>query len=160
MFKTWIQHSKNTSFQFIGGIEPTDASYFYLYQIPSIYVKALKAPLLNQDILTISGSLSSIPGPNYSQAIVIFAGPDSNATSLANKHLSVYSQNFAATDTFSTQLYFGFFKTAGMTSGSKLYFVGYTAANTYSGYKDVATQQFIYSGLCSKPSNIVSLVVP
>jgi len=110
--------------------------------------------------LFISGTLSSIPGPNYSHAIITFIGIDSNASTLQIKRLAVGTQYFQQTDTFSFQFNFDYFKTVGVKSGSKLYFVGYTSANTYAGYQDVATQQFVYSGLCSTPSNIVGFIVP
>jgi Carboxypeptidase regulatory-like domain len=152
--------AKNTSFQVVGGPQPADASYFYLYQIPSTYVKLLDPPQLNQHVLTLTGRLSSIPGPNYSHAIFVFVGIDSSATSLPIKYLTAASQYFAPADTFNIQLNFDYFGTVGLKRGSKLYFVAYTSANTYAGYWDVATQKFVYSGLCSTPSNIVSLIVP
>lgn len=152
--------AKNTSFQFVGGNQPANGGFFTLYQLPSRFVKTLSTPKVNQNVISIKGTLSTVLSGYSTQFVLTYAGFDSSASLLPAKFI-IWTHNFVqATDTFTVSFDINTLKSLGAKSGSKLYFVSFAAVNTYAGYYDIVKQEFIFTGLSLTPSNIVSIVVP
>ena len=157
--KVGFSIDKNVGFQLVGGDTPASGGFFELYKLPTRYVSSLEIPQPYQNGVSIVGTLSSPLNVNEAQMVFTFVGYDSIPSILAYNYIT-YSFNVAmSTPTFNIVFNSSIFINAKIKSGTKLYFVSHTVANTYAGYPDFDAG-FVLTGLCEQPSNVVSYIVP
>jgi len=146
--------TKEMSYKFVGGSQTTNVGIKELYTLPTFYVSSLtKIDSISgiNGIVYVSGILSSMPSSAGTGRVIIFAGLDSAVSAQPGKNIN-------STVTGVTSISFKQNFDVGAKSGTKVYFTAY--GYRYGGYLDTTTNQFVYTGLSSMKSNVLSYIYP